>query len=72
MHSGMTNRNGSKDLLPGQPGKAGANAKDNCLFVEAMLYRYRAGIPWRDLPLKHLAQNRKWLVSIALVPINNR
>ena len=39
-----------KDLLPGQPGKAGANAKDNRLFVEAVLYRYRAGIPWRDLP----------------------
>ena len=28
----------------------GANAKDNRLFVEAVLYRYRAGIPWRDLP----------------------
>jgi len=38
-----------KDLLPGQPGKAGANVKDNRLFVEAVLYRYRAGIPWRDL-----------------------
>ena len=25
-------------------------AKDNRLFVEAGLYRYRAGIPWRDLP----------------------
>ena len=25
-------------------------AKDNRLFVEAVLYRYRAGIPWRDLP----------------------
>ena len=24
--------------------------KINCLFVEAILYRYRAGIPWRDLP----------------------
>ena len=23
-------------------------AKDNRLFVEAVLYRYRAGIPWRD------------------------
>ena len=23
---------------------------DNRLFVEAVLYRYRAGIPWRDLP----------------------
>jgi len=25
-------------------------AKDNRLFVEAVLYRYRTGIPWRDLP----------------------
>ena len=28
----------------------GGTAKDNRLFVEAVLYRYRAGIPWRDLP----------------------
>lgn len=25
-------------------------ARGNRLFVEAVLYRYRAGIPWRDLP----------------------
>ncbi len=28
----------------------GVTAKDNRLFVEAVLYRYRVGIPWRDLP----------------------
>ena len=39
-----------KDLLPGRPGYVGVTAKDNRLFVEAVLYRYRAGIPWRDLP----------------------
>ncbi len=39
-----------KDFLPGQPGYVGANGKDNRLFIEAVLYRYRAGIPWRDLP----------------------
>ena len=39
-----------KDLLPGRAGHVGATAKDNRLFVEAVLYRYRAGIPWRDLP----------------------
>ena len=39
-----------KDLLPGRPGVVGVTAKDNRLFVEAVLYRYRAGIPWRDLP----------------------
>jgi len=37
-------------LLPGQAGHVGVTADDNRLFVEAVLYRYRAGIPWRDLP----------------------
>jgi transposase len=37
-------------LLPGQQGQPGATARDNRLFVEAVLYRYRAGMPWRDLP----------------------
>jgi transposase len=39
-----------KDFLPGREGHVGATARDNRLFVEAVLYRYRAGIPWRDLP----------------------
>lgn len=39
-----------KDLLPGRTGWVGATARDNRLFVEAVLYRYRAGIPGRDLP----------------------
>jgi transposase len=39
-----------EDLLPGREGWVGVTAKDNRLFVEAVLYRYRAGIPWRDLP----------------------
>src|SRR3954453_17171427 len=37
-------------LLPGREGWAGVTAKDNRLFVEAVPYPYRAGIPWRDLP----------------------
>ncbi len=37
-------------LLPGRKGTVGVTAKNNRLFVEAVLYRYRAGIPWRDLP----------------------
>jgi len=37
-------------ILPGKPGDVGVTAKDNRLFVEAVLYRYRAGVPWRDLP----------------------
>src|ERR1700687_5068502 len=39
-----------KDMLPGRDGHVGVTAKNNRLFVEAVLYRYRAGIPWRDLP----------------------
>lgn len=39
-----------RDLLPGRAGHVGVTARDNRLFVEAVLYRYRAGIPWRDLP----------------------
>ena len=32
-----------KDLLPGREGHVGVTAKDNRLFVEAVLYRYRDG-----------------------------
>src|SRR5487761_744432 len=39
-----------RDLLPGQEGHVGVTAADNRLFVEAVLYRYRTGMPWRDLP----------------------
>jgi transposase len=39
-----------KELLPGRSGHVGVTAKDNRLFIEAVLYRYRAGIAWRDLP----------------------
>ena len=37
-------------LLPGREGSVGVTAVDNRRFVEAVLYRYRAGVPWRDLP----------------------
>ncbi|MFO1082585.1 MAG: IS5 family transposase [Reyranellaceae bacterium] len=39
-----------KETLPGRAGHVGVTAKDNRLFVDAVIYRYRAGIPWRDLP----------------------
>jgi transposase len=39
-----------QDLLPGSKGWVGVTAKANRLFVEAVLYRYRSGMPWRDLP----------------------
>ena len=38
------------DLLPGRKETVGVTAQDNRLFIDAVLYRYRAGIAWRDLP----------------------
>ena len=37
-------------LLPGQDGWVGVTVADNRRLVEAGLSRYRAGMPWRDLP----------------------
>ena len=37
-------------LLPGKPGDRGRSAKDNRLFVEAVIWLARTGSPWRDLP----------------------
>ena len=39
-----------RDLLPGREGSVGVTAADNRRFVEAALYRYRTGMPWRDIP----------------------
>ncbi|WP_393998083.1 IS5 family transposase [Xanthobacter cornucopiae] len=41
-----------KDFLPSRERDVGGTAADNRLFVEAVIYRYRAGIPWRDLPAR--------------------
>src|SRR5215208_150121 len=41
-----------QDLLPGRVGHVGRRAKDNRLFVDAVLYRFRTGVPWRDLPTR--------------------
>jgi transposase len=37
-------------MLPGRAGHVGGTATDTRGFVEAGLYRYRAGMAWRDLP----------------------
>ena len=58
-----------ENLLPGRAGHVGGTAADNRLFVDAVLYRYRAGIPWADLPerfgnAKSIRQRfRRWAVS---------
>ena len=39
-----------KDILPGRAGSVGVTAADNRRFADAVIYRYRTGVPWRDLP----------------------
>jgi transposase len=49
-----------KDLLPGQPGQHGKVAKDNRLFVDAVLWVAKTGAPWRDLPERFGNWNSAW------------
>lgn len=37
-------------LLPSSDGRQGRLFRDNRQVVEGIIYRYRAGIAWRDLP----------------------
>jgi len=40
-----------ENLLPGRPGTVGRNSDlGNRLFVDAVIWKFRAGTPWRDLP----------------------
>ena len=47
-------------LLPGQRGQHGGVAKDNRLFIDAVLYVARTGIPWEDLPTRFGKHNSVW------------
>ena len=49
-----------KDLLPGKQGDSGRSGKDNRLFVDAVLFVAKTGIPWRDLPERFGKWNSVW------------
>jgi len=40
-----------ENLLPGRPGNVGRDSvKGNRFFVNAVIWKFRTGVPWRDLP----------------------
>jgi transposase len=49
-----------KHLLPGQKGHRGVTAKDNRLFIDAVLSIAKTGVPWRDLPERFGNWNSAW------------
>lgn len=58
---------GLAPLLPGQEQSPDTTARDTRLFVEAVLWRARCGVSWRDLPVERFgpwhtmyARFRRW------------
>jgi transposase len=49
-----------KHLLPGRPGDTGWVARDNRLFLDAVLWIGKTGAPWRDLPERFGKWNSVW------------
>jgi transposase len=49
-----------RGLLPGKATDPGATARDNRLFVNAVLWIAKTGAPWRDLPDRFGKWNTAW------------
>jgi transposase len=47
-------------MLPGKAGDPGVTAKDNRLFINAVLWIAKTGVPWRDLPVRFGLWNTVW------------
>jgi putative transposase len=58
----LTDRHWKKiqHLLPGKAGDPGRTAADNRLFVNAVLYVLKTGLPWEDLPTRFGKHNTVW------------
>src|ERR1700734_1262760 len=42
-----------ENLLPGRPGYVGRDSElGNPLFVDAVIWKFRTGVPWRDMPTR--------------------
>ena len=55
-------------LLPGNKRPAGTTAQDTCLFVEAVLWRARCGVSWRDLPAERFGPWHTVYAGLAPTP----
>ncbi len=49
-----------QDLLPGKEGDPGVTARDNRLFLNAVLWIAKTGAPWRDLPERFGRWDNLW------------
>jgi transposase len=49
-----------KDLLPGKAGDPGVTARDNRLFIDAVLWVAKTSAAWRDLPERFGNWNSVW------------
>ena len=52
--------NAIRHLIPGKQGDPGRSGRNNRLFVNAVLFVLKTGIPWEDLPGRYGKANSVW------------